>query len=205
VCTPLPDTTACDDGTLCTTNNQCLAGVCVGNAAPLSGCKAPTAARKAALSLKNQIRNKKDQVQWKWGKGAATTTAEVGAPDVGTSYELCVYDAAPSLIFKASMPAGGTCAGKACWKVTAKKADYKDKAATPAGIRQLAVKPAPTNGKAKAQVKGQGVLLTMPTLPIAPSALPLTAQLRNSDGTCWTATFTTVKANTALQVKGQGQ
>ncbi len=202
-CTPLPNTTPCDDGTLCTTNDACLASVCVGSAAPSLGCKAPIAVKKSSLFLKNDVRNKKDQVNWKWGKGQATPRMDLGDPDLGTDYELCVYDSTPSVFFKATAPAGGTCAGKPCWKVDAKKVRYKDKELTPTGLHQVQLSASLVNGKAKAQVKGRGRFLGMPMLPVV--QLPVTAQLRNSNGQCWTATFTTLKKNTYQQYKGQGQ
>jgi hypothetical protein len=114
-----------------------------------------------------------------------------------------VYDAASTVIFKATAPAAGTCAGKPCWKVDPKKVRYKDKEGTPHGLQQVQLTAALVDGKAKAQVKGKGRFLAMPGLPVA--TLPVTAQLRNSDGRCWTATFTTLKKNTFQQYKGQGQ
>ena len=77
------------------------------------------------------------------------------------------------------------CAGKPCWQAKGTGFSYKDKDLTPDGIAQLTLK-AGTTGKAKIQVKGSGVNLPMPTLPLG---LPVRVQLKNSDGTCWEASF----------------
>ena len=66
------------------------------------------------------------------------------------------------------------------------------------GVGRLDLKAGPA-GKARIGMKGKGPLLAVPTLPI--STLPVTAQLLNSNGTCWGSTFTSARRNDAAQFK----
>ena len=58
------------------------------------------------------------------------------------------------------------------------------------------------DGKAKVQVKGGGVPLPMPDLPIV--NLPLTVQLHNGRGKCWQAVYTTPTRNDELRFSAKG-
>jgi len=109
----------------------------------------------------------KDQAQWKWGKGQTTIKADFGNPLGTTDYQLCIY-ANGAFVSKAFIPAGGTCAGKPCWKENAKGFQYKDKDATPAGVTQLKLKEGLVDGKAQIQVKEKGANIDFPPLPLAP-------------------------------------
>ena len=134
---------------------------------------------------------------WKWSKGMATK-AEFGDPLATTSYSLCVYDGVPKLIMSTSAPADGTCAGKPCWTTTRKGFKYSDPDLTPAGTKQLVLKEG-TPDRAKLGLKGKGINLMLPARPI--QTLPVTVQLLNSNGTCWTTTFSSARKNDAAQFK----
>jgi predicted acyl esterase len=173
-------------------------GTC--GAEPLAGCRAAGAAR---ISIKDRTPNAHgtaDRLQWKWLKGAATTIADFGTPQTTTSYALCLYDGGSNLIASATMPAGGTCHGKACWRATAKGWRYDDKDRTPDGVQRVDLK-AGVAGKAQVAVQAKGLNLTSPALPI--STLPVTVQLRSSAGQCWQSTHTSVLADTATQFKAK--
>lgn len=164
--------------------------------APSEACRAPTRPGKASLVLKQGATDAKDALVWKWGSGAATLLSELGEPLESSDYQLCVYDgsklAQPRL--DAAAPAAGTCAGSPCWKATKTGFKYKDKERTPDGLLALAVK-AGDAGKAKAALKGKGVELTLPALPLV---APVTAQLFRSDGAlCWAASYGTPTRNDA--------
>src|SRR5262249_11356200 len=150
-------------------------------------CRAPTVPKKSILKLTNKPDTVKDQLQWKWGAGAATSVADFGNPAAsdGASYTLCVYDAA-GLLTSLHAPAGGTCANKTCWKPTSKGFNYADKDGTPSGIEKIKLQ-AGADGAAKIQLKGRGGLLGLPALPI--DDFPMTVQLVNDDGVCWDATY----------------
>ncbi len=172
------------DGCSATCQLEVIGGCSV---TPLAGCRNPTAAKKAQLKLKNVADGSKDQLQWKWGSGAATTLAEFGDPIGSTSYALCLYDGT-TLISSSVIPAGGLCNGKPCWKGNAKQFQYKSKTNTPDGIAQVKLQ-AGVAGKAQIQVKGKGTLLVM---PLAAPTGTVTAQLSRSGATtCWQAIYST--------------
>jgi cysteine-rich repeat protein len=196
---PVADGSPCDDGSLCTVDG-CESGACVGVPEPAAVCKAPTLPFKSQLTMKNKLPDQADQVVWKWTKGAATTLADFGLPYVSDSYELCVYDATPSVLFHGHFPAAGTCAGLACWKTLPGKGYlYKDKDRTPDGMEKLQLV-AGAAGSAKISLKGKAERLEMPTLGAL--SLPLTVQFRGG-GQCWGASFSTPLASTSEQFKAK--
>lgn len=73
--------------------------------------------------------DKKDRLNWKYVKGAATTLADFGDSTTTTSYVLCVYDSAAAAqpLLLAPAPAGGTCGTKPCWKPIKGGLKYNDK------------------------------------------------------------------------------
>jgi hypothetical protein len=78
-----------------------------------AACRAPVVSGKSKVHLKDGSPDTKDQLRWRWSKGAATTLAELGEPRTTDHYELCVYDGTG---LRASMviPAGGLCGGVPC-------------------------------------------------------------------------------------------
>jgi hypothetical protein len=169
-------------------------------AAPMAGCRTPTVAQDGTLSLRRGSSNTDgDGLNWQWLRGSATSMADFGAPGATTSYQLCVYDGTASLIADAFVPAGGTCGGKACWSPTGQGFRYKNRDRTPEGITSVMLK-AGADGAAKIVLKGKGRNLTMPS--IMPLSQPVRAQLLNSDGVCWEATYgAPALANTTRQFK----
>jgi cysteine-rich repeat protein len=177
---------ACDDGNT-TPGDGCDASCQFEPCAPtpVSGCRAPVVSAKAQLKIKRGTVDTKDQLQWKWSRGAATTVAEFRDPTTSESYYLCVYDKG-QLVSSTTMPAAGTCAGKACWKASSTGYQYKDKELTPDGGAQLKMK-AGLDEKAQAQFKGRGANLETPALPLTG---PVRVQLKQTSGTvCWEATY----------------
>jgi cysteine-rich repeat protein len=151
---------------------------------PASGCRLPTASKAAQIQIADKTPDSKDRLLWKYGKGAATTVGDFGTPLTTTEYFLCIY-ANNTLVEKTKIPPGGLCAGKACWSAKTTGFKYKDKDLTPDGIQQVVLK-AGLAGKTKIQVKGTGVNLPTPTLPLS---LPVKVQLKNSNGVCWEANY----------------
>jgi hypothetical protein len=157
-------------------------------AAPMAGCRAPALGGQASLSLKNDYaEGARSQIIWRWIKGSATAKADFGTPLTTTDYWLCLYDgtSAPIATFRA--PAGGFCAGRPCWKEKSTGFAYvdKDPPLTPRRLQQLLLKEGAAE-KAKIIVKGKGSNLYLPSIPIT---LPLTVQLVNGTGTCWSAVY----------------
>jgi hypothetical protein len=86
------------------------------------------------------------------------------------------------------MPAGGTCAGRPCWKDAGQRGlRYGDRDTTPNGIVSAALKPG-EDGRASIRVKAKGANVPMPPLPLAQGPT-VTVQLQSSDGTCWEAAY----------------
>jgi hypothetical protein len=165
------------------------------NPSPMTtGCRAPAVAHKSRVLIKT---GGDGRLGWKWNKGAATK-ADFGNPLATTSYSLCVYDGNSTLIMSTSAPADGTCAGKPCWTTTKKGFKYSDPELTPAGTKQLTLKEGAPD-KAKLGLKGRGSNLALPALPI--HTLPVTVQLLNTNGTCWTTTFSSAQKNETTAFK----
>jgi cysteine-rich repeat protein len=154
-------------------------------AGPLSGCRLPFVPAKASIQFVKKG-GSKDQIKWKWLKGERTTTAEYGTPLTTTNYQLCIYDQT-GLRFDVTMPAGGTCAGKPCWKASGGKGfQYKDKDLTPDGGAALKLKEGAL-AKAQIQFQGRGSALAMPDLSTL--VQPLRVQIQQTDGLCWEAVY----------------
>ncbi len=167
------------------------------NPTPHTGCRAPVLPQKSKMLLVNNPTNALDRLSWKWRKGAATTKAEFGTPLATTSYSLCAYDGASNLILTATAPATGVCAGKPCWAEKTRGFKYKDTDRTPTGVQRLQFQEG-LSGKAQITLKGRGADLPDPNMPVQ---LPLTVQLVNTNGACWTTTFSTAKRNDGGQLK----
>jgi cysteine-rich repeat protein len=192
---------ACDDGN--TTSGDGCSATCqpefVCGPAPQAGCKRPIAPGASKIQLRDKTPDTGDAVGWKWLKGAATTFAELGAPLTTTDYLFCIYDAGRGLVSSARVPAGRLCAGKSCWSAGLTGFKYKDRDATPDGVTGLTLRFGAA-GQSKIMLKGRGVPLQTPSLPMIP---PVTVQLRNSDGSCWEAVYGTPLKNGATQYLGK--
>ena len=125
-----------------------------------------------------------DNLQWKWNRGAMTPKSDFGNPTLDTSYQLCVYDGG-ALRMSLALPAGGACAGRACWKENGAGFQYADKTGL-RGVTRLTLKAGTAPGKAKILLKGRGGNLGMQALPLTQ---PVTVQLRSATGVCWDAVF----------------
>lgn len=154
---------------------------------PLVGCKAPVVDLKSSLAIKDKAPDKGDALQWKWSAGDATTFAELGDPTIASNVQLCIYDGpAPTFLAGVVVPAGGTCAGKPCWKVSPGKGyAYKDKAGTPNGVQGLKMKAA-VAGKAAIQIQAKGEHTVVPPLPFTG---PVLVQLSIDGGACFEAEY----------------
>ncbi len=174
----------CDDGNLCSNADACDGfGACLGVAEAAVLCKTAPAG-KSTLQLGDSPDNSRDALKWKWTRGDATLSADLGMPTAGTRYALCVYDASasPQPRLAANIPAGST-----RWVQTSKGYRYKDRDGTADGVRAITLKEGEV-GKASVSVQAKGAGLPMPTLPLTP---PFTVQLRNQEQACWGATFNT--------------
>ncbi|HYD47060.1 MAG TPA: Ig-like domain-containing protein [Terriglobales bacterium] len=139
-------------------------------------CRAPVVAGSSPLQLRNRSRDERDSLSWSWTRGAATTLADFGDPTADTHYQLCLFDDAGRTIARASAPAG------AQWRRSGAALSYR----SGGGRSSLRLKLRPGEaGRARISVRGRGAWLGL----ALPAEQPVIAQLRNSDGDCWQATY----------------
>ncbi len=175
----------CDDGN--TTGDDGCDATCrleVCPPTPGVGCRPPTVGRAAQLKVKRVPGSTKNQMKFKYKRGAATTKAEFGAPTATDDYWLCVYDAG-ALESTTRMEAAGDCGGRPCWKELSTGFLFKDKELTPDGAQQLKLREG-ADGKSSVQFKGKGAALDTPGAAVG----PVVVQVRQAGGAaCWEATF----------------
>src|SRR4029079_18378759 len=145
----------------------------------------------ARLQRKNRAIDTQDRVGWKWNRGRATSLADFGDPATSTSYDLCLY-AGNALVSRTTAPGAGICrGGRPCWRATSTGWTYSQSAPGERGLQKVTLRSG-ADGKSKLQAKGKGGLLSLPQLPLV---TPLRAQLINSDGKCWEATYSNPSSN----------
>ena len=150
-------------------------------------CRTPIVPGRASVLIDDRLDDAKDQLQFKWTRGAATTWAELGDPQTTDAYDLCVYDDG-GLRAAHAIPAGGTCKGTPCWRPRPNGYVYRDSSGAVQGITRVDLVSG-IDGKAQVRAKGKGDPLPLP----APASVvsPLTVQLRNrTNGVCFGASFT---------------
>jgi hypothetical protein len=125
-------------------------------------------------------------------------------PTLQHDYTLCLYDESgptPSLLFRATAPAGGTCGSGPCWEERENCGSrscgvkYKDGEFSPEGVQKLVA----TN-RTLLKFLGRGASLSNRPggLPALPLPLPIRAQLQvREGGICWEAEYTAATANSS--------
>jgi hypothetical protein len=185
---PTPSLTAAATGTPGATPT--LVPLCAPT--PRAGCKTPSFAQRATLTITDKALDKHDALVWQWLRGSPTSTIELGAPDSTTDYAICLYDAGPPrrLVLSANVPGGQVCGAKRpkpCWTTTKTGFRYRDSDGASDGVRSMVLQEGLEPGKARIVVVGKGAQLGVPSLvTLVP---PLTVQLANSDGRCWEASY----------------
>jgi hypothetical protein len=160
--------------------------------APATGCQ-DAASRRAHVELG------KDKIAWRWISSAAVATNDFGSPTTTTDYVLCVYDLT-GIRLTARVPPGRMCGNRPCWRrLSSTGFTYGDRAGTPEGMTKLVLRSGGA-GKGRITVKGGGINLHLPTLPLTS---PVRVQLRQSSNACWEATYSTASKNTANKFKAK--
>jgi hypothetical protein len=157
--------------------------------APASGCKDVTKLKASSLRLIDSVNPNARKVGWKW-LGEETLSVDLGDPlsDDGTDYAFCVYDGSGVAVFQGLAEAGGLCGLTDCWKVlggSPPPVEYRHPTTNDDGLYRIRLKPG-DDGKARIGVQGLKQNLVLPSMPLT---LPVTAQLQNADGVCWTASY----------------
>jgi murein DD-endopeptidase MepM/ murein hydrolase activator NlpD len=199
--TPTPTVTLTATPTVTATSTVLATPTC--GAGPVAGCRTPAATLKALLLLKDKSPDDKDLLIWKWIKGSVTSKADFGNPVTTTSYRLCIYDSVSTVLHDSAIPAGGLCnaaSPKACWQDKPTGYKYNDKDLTPDGIQKLILKEGLEAGKAKIILKGKGLNLDDPAIPVSQ---PVTVQLLNNAGSCWQATYNPPPIKNVIGPPGQ--
>jgi hypothetical protein len=161
---------------------------------PVAGCKTP-APNKGVLILKLQDVNQNDKTRnkliWSWKLGQATSMVDFGNPLSTTTYRLCVYDGNGDRVMIPYVPPGGLCNGKPCWKITSTGYIFKNKTGLHSnGLISLKLRSG-GNGQATVLVKGKGLYLDLPSLPLVQTPQPIRVQLLNNEtSACWEAKYT---------------
>jgi probable HAF family extracellular repeat protein len=169
-------------GGVCTAAGVCVPPLGCGSA-PVEGCQ-PAASRKARLTLGG------GKLAYVWKSSATVAPPDFGNPAGGTDYLLCIYHAG-GLVTAATMPAGGQCGGKPCWKAAGARWRYR----AAAGASKLSLAPGAA-GKSTIRANVRGVA----GLPASPLGLPVRVQVRRDGGSaCWEAEFTSTKRNTGAK------
>lgn len=153
--------------------------------APRSGCRLSQVPAQSRIWLNNRSADLRDTIVWKWRRGAGTTKSEFGDPIHSQGYAMCMYGSGGSLLFDGTVPSGGSCGGGSCWRDSGAGFKYRNGTAIPDGLTKILLVPGDT-GHASVVVKGRGVSLDVPPLPLA---LPFTVQLQEESGPCWEAVY----------------
>jgi hypothetical protein len=178
---------------------------------PLPSCTLPVKSGKSKLGVKISSKGAKDdQMLWNWATGGATAVSQFGNPLASDGLAFCIFDrsqATPSLLFRADVAGGGMCGTKPCWVANRDKGfTFASKTGNANGVVGLKLMSG-LAGKAKIQLKGQGVGLSKRRfgLPKLPLDVPLTVQLQADTGACWQANFssTGVDKNDTKQFSGK--
>ena len=120
---------------------------------------------KSVVFVKDHTDDAKDRLVWKWLKGT-TTLAQIGDPvSGGESYAVCLYDGTDTLLLQQQVLPGGACNGRPCWKaLRAGGYRYRNRATNSDGVLLLKMKEG--TDRAKVLVRGKGVNLSPPSVPV---------------------------------------
>lgn len=190
---PLPTTTTSTTSTTTTT----LPVTC--DVSPAVGC---TVAEKAKLLVSEKAAGKEKMKFQLIKLVPAVVQADFGAPVASdTSYALCVYNNANTLVGSYEVSRGGdTCDGDPCWSEFKDLGfAYKDKLLSADGVSKIQLAGGDA-GKGKVKVLGKNKEATMPTgiAALLNGATSATAQFVTSDGECFGMALPTVKTADGL-------
>jgi cysteine-rich repeat protein len=200
-CQHPPNAAPCDDGDVCTVNDVCSGGSCTAGSCslccdPLAGC-VPAAGPgcKQAVSPNgllaySQLADKPNSLKWNVRNGEATSPAELGDPTTSTDYAVCIYRPIGAtqdldLVLAAEAAAGEMSGTKPSWTVRGSGSiRFRSRTGNADGLTQIAVRPGA--GRTNIKVRGKGGALHLN--PVY-GGVPVIAQLRASNGTCFEARF----------------
>ncbi len=152
-------------------------------------CKQVITDGKSRLKIKDDADDSKDSLNFRWLGGENTIPLDFGNPFAITSHSLCVWGGAEEStmekLYESTIPPGGQCAGKPCWKSIDQGYRFNDATGTNRGLNRLLVKGG-IDEKARLLTRGKGAGLDLPALPLVPAGGTARVQIRN-EATCWEA------------------
>ncbi len=160
-------------------------------------------AQKSLFGIKNKTDDSRDRFLWKWIKGQPTAVEDFGDPTTTTAYKLCLYAGVDEHLISDGeivVPPG-----QGWTAVGTRGLKYRDKTpSAPDGIQKVLLR-AHSGGKAQVKIKGRGLNLPDPVLPIPETDFPFVVQLVNDAPAqaCWESRFQTTQIlrNKATQLK----
>ena len=179
----------CEDGDPCSQDSCDPAVGCVSELAPSASCDEDA----GGASL--LVDGLKPRTSFAWKKGSVPLE-DLGDPNAfPNDYDLCVYSG-DSVALRLGVAAGTLCKGEPCWKPTRHgfRATIRE-----GGFRSARLK-AHDAGRAKLVFGGRGDGAGAIALPETGLTPPVTAQLFNRSGPCWSASF-----SAAAEKRNDGQ
>ncbi|MEO7437603.1 MAG: hypothetical protein ABI080_19150, partial [Candidatus Binatia bacterium] len=141
--------------------------------APLTGCRTPTAATKAALPVRGGAPSK-NQLVWEWMFGAPAARGAHGDRTASDPVLLCVYDAS-RLVATATLPTGRRCGTTPCRRVTTTSFEYARPRGARGGALAAQLQTSLSPDETRIQLKAKGARLA--GSPLGDVASPVTVQL----------------------------
>jgi len=152
---------------------------------------------KSSIGITDADGTAKDKMKVKIGKAGETALADFGDPTSTDDLLLCLWDSSgdvDTLLWRATLPAGGTCDGAACWKTAGAGYGFKDKLTENSAFTKAKLSSGAA-GSAGVSVQLAGTRLRPPAPPYDNDSSVAVQLISEQSGKCWGATFTTPKTN----------
>jgi uncharacterized delta-60 repeat protein len=193
-----PAGTGCPaDDDLCTADVCNATGTCTHSIAPSPVCVTPTVSGGALLRLQASVSYGR-RAQFNWGNGPVVPLTDFGDPGSELS-RVCVYDQTGPGSYALVLSGSPSAIGRGTWKATSTGWRFKSRFGVPDGITRVSLEASTAPLRARVQVKAKNpTFATELPLQAHPSVV---AQFKMSHGTCWGATFSMPKTNSATEFK----
>lgn len=154
-------------------------------------CRRVIRAETSLLEINDATSDVRDSLLFRWTGGENTAPREFGDPFTATGSSICLWagteEATMEKVYESTVPPGGVCNGRACWRAIREGYRFRDPGRSHRGITDVVLK-AGQDGTARLSVKGKGNDLDLPPLPLVPEGGVARVQIRNDD-VCWEANF----------------
>jgi hypothetical protein len=183
-----PPKGAVDDGAAFVVDGPCERALDLCPIEPASDCFG--ADRSRIRLQRSRGTDRRNRLQWQLD-GIDSDAEEFGDPTTATDYQLCLYEERDVGTQLVSSP--GARAGRD-WRSKGESFRFRlRREERGEGLDDVRLN-GRRRGRGAIAARGRGPGLELPELPL-PGDADLTVQLHNSDGACWTATFTDPRSN----------